>query len=449
MSATHEPRHPLIEVGQSNNNDNGDDDNTDDNTDDKCMPPPTINDLPIEVRAIIVKRLACVRDLLALRAVSPTWRLPMAGDRGFVGVMCRALLSDDAFERLMARSDADILLCIVYGTLATAGVSLRSVNAVKNKGAWYWVPRRAGFSYGWGLSLGKVHLPNGPPVLVWSVGRWQWGTLVDGAARSVRLVDTVVGLYWPQCPSPPTITCRVSGQRGVWTGPVVARVAHGRGVWEIDAGHTCSHPQGPCAARCAGRWCRGVPVDGVMTWPSGHTYEGQFRRMVFDGLGVFDTGRGTRYIGHWSAGAPSGNGDLCDAGSRDVDRAQQEDYKCLFKWHQSGDIEQRNASYRYVGAWSHGRPCGRGSLEYADGSRHDGKWYLGEHHGFGERIRPHGRLRRRGYWLHDEPCSHRAYRHYKKTGRQDSAARHILWIAARPLDALVGRIGWINSMIAF
>ncbi|AJF97212.1 Morn repeat protein [Pandoravirus inopinatum] len=416
--------------------------------------PATIDNLPVEIQVMILNGLTTAPDLLALRATSRTWRLLMSGDRGPVLALCRTLLSDEAVNRLATHPHADVLACIVYGILKTAGASLRSIEPIDQYCTTYWVPRVMGTFCGWGLSLSKVRVYGAASLCTWSVGRWSDGKLVDGMTRAPHMVPEVPGCRWRPHVLPagsPCARCRM--RRTMWTGRVVGGVAHGHGVWKISRCQECRTNGGRlCKIRCAGRWTKGTLVRGTMAWGGNCVYNGEFKDNFFHGLGTLDAddhGAGTRYVGHWSMGRPHGHGTLV------YERVHDNDPDPV-PWHYVGDwdhgvqtgtgTKEWADGRHYTGEWHDGRPHGRGSLKCVDGSRYDGEWHRGARHGQGNQFGPDGRLQRRGYWIHNSLSSRLAFRHAMETGHERSIARCALTAVTHPFHVVSG---WLDTPLNF
>lgn len=410
-----------------------------------CEADQTIDNLPIEIQAMIVDRLTSPRDLLALRATSRTWRLLMTGDQGYVRALCRTLVPDEAVDRLTAHHHADALACVIYGILKTAGASLRSLQPIKQCRTTYWVPQKMGAFCGWGLSMAEARVYGDPlPFRAWSVGRWSDGKLVDGMTRAQYVVAEVPGCMWRPHVLPAGLPCfRCRTNSALWTGRVVDGVAHGHGVWKVSRCKNCRKARRLCKIRCAGRWCEGKLVHGTMSWGGDHVYEGEFKDDLFDGLGVLDVddgGCGTRYVGQWKRGRPNGHGALVYA------RVHENDPDPV-PWHYVGDWDrgiQTGTGTKewadgrcYTGEWHDGRPHGRGSFTYADGTRYDGDWHMGARHSHGKQFAPDGCLQRRGYWIHNAPSSRLAFRRVMdEAGHERSIAQCALLAATHSLHTV-------------
>lgn len=281
--------------------------------------PATIDNLPVEIQVMILNGLTTAPDLLALRATSRTWRLLMSGDRGPVLALCRTLLSDEAVNRLATHPHADVLACIVYGILKTAGASLRSIEPIDQYCTTYWVPRVMGTFCGWGLSLSKVRVYGAASLCTWSVGRWSDGKLVDGMTRAPHMVPEVPGCRWRPHVLPagsPCARCRM--RRTMWTGRVVGGVAHGHGVWKISRCQECrtngaayarydARDAGPKARSYAAPW-RGAAI--VSTTASSRTTSSMdsarsMRTTTEPARATWATGQwdGPTATGHWSMSA--------------------------------------------------------------------------------------------------------------------------------------------------
>lgn len=328
----------------------------------------TIDNLPAEIKVMIVDRLTSPRDLLALRATSRTWRLLMAGHQGHVRRLCRTLLPDEAIDRLATHHHADALACVVYGILKTAGASLRSLQPIEQYRTTYWVPRVMGDFCGWGLSMAESRVyGDAAPFRTWSVGRWSGDKLVDGMTRAQYIVPDVLGCAWRPHVLPAGSLCvRCRTRRTLWTGRVVDGVAHGRGVWKISRCQKCRAAGRLCEIRCTGRWHEGALVHGTITWGGDRVYDGEFKDNLFHGLGTLDVnekGSTARYVGQWTRGRPDGHGALV------CERLRADDPDPV--------------PWQYVGGWHRGVQTGTGTKEWADGRRYTGEWHDGRPHGRG------------------------------------------------------------------
>jgi len=103
--------------------------------------------------------------------------------------------------------------------------------------------------------------------------------------------------------------CRVwniypeAGETMSWSGACRDGMADGRGVVQY------SH-QGKSGGRYEGDYKRGMLQGrGVYLFPSGSRYEGEFRDSQFNGQGTMSRADGGRsYVGQWSGDRPNGQG---------------------------------------------------------------------------------------------------------------------------------------------
>ena len=125
--------------------------------------------------------------------------------------------------------------------------------------------------------------------------------------------------------------------------------------------------------------------DGLMVWPTGDRYDGQWNKGVIEGTGTYQWGNGSSYSGQWRKGEIKGHG--------------------IFRW-PNGDMME--------GDWKDGSRTGTGFFQWADGTRYEGPGHRLRHQNLGQRrplrgpVRPvaplgsrHHYLRRRHYlhWL--------------------------------------------------
>jgi len=93
---------------------------------------------------------------------------------------------------------------------------------------------------------------------------------------------------------------------------------------------------------------------GVMTYPDGHKYVGEWKNGKYNGQGTYTYPDGQKYVGRWKDDKRNGQG--------------------TFTYPDGG---------KYVGRWKDGEPNGQGSETLPDGQKYKGKWKNGEYHGQG------------------------------------------------------------------
>nr|DAD24500.1 TPA_asm: hypothetical protein HUJ06_025964 [Nelumbo nucifera] len=130
--------------------------------------------------------------------------------------------------------------------------------------------------------------------------------------------------------------------------------------------------------------CLTASGKGKFSWPSGATYEGEFKGGRMDGFGTFIGSDGDTYRGSWNADRKHGfgekryaNGDFYEGSWR----------KNLQEGH--GRYVWKNGN-EYVGEWKNGVMSGRGVLIWANGNRYDVQWDNGVPKGNGVFTWPDG-----------------------------------------------------------
>lgn len=100
---------------------------------------------------------------------------------------------------------------------------------------------------------------------------------------------------------------------------------------------------------------------GIMTWPNGDRYEGDWKKGLMDGEGTYTyAAAGYSYTGHWVKGYIKGHG--------------------TFRFNNGNVME---------GEWS-AMGLGTGFLVFADGTRYDGPFVDGLCHGYGVKTWANG-----------------------------------------------------------
>ncbi|KAF7803634.1 phosphatidylinositol 4-phosphate 5-kinase 7-like isoform X1 [Senna tora] len=116
---------------------------------------------------------------------------------------------------------------------------------------------------------------------------------------------------------------------------------------------------------------------GVIIWPSGAKYEGEFSGNYLHGYGTFTTSSGSVYRGGWRLNAQHGIGRK--------EYSNSDNYEGLWKegvQEGSGRYSWNNGN-TYIGNWKNGKIDGRGVMKWANGDIFDGSWSNGLRHGSG------------------------------------------------------------------
>ncbi|EQA46194.1 MORN repeat protein [Leptospira broomii serovar Hurstbridge str. 5399] len=159
---------------------------------------------------------------------------------------------------------------------------------------------------------------------------------------------------------------------------------------------------------------------GVMSYPDGNEYKGEFLLRKGHGNGEFRSQKGERYFGEWSWGKKNGYG-IYSYANGDV-----------YEGHFSANVKEGFGAFswkggvRYIGQWEKGEPSGKGKLilndgklvldgeyrkgviyqgkgmyVYEDQTRYIGEWQEGKRHGFGVLLDSDGSLIYSGLWEND------------------------------------------------
>ena len=148
-----------------------------------------------------------------------------------------------------------------------------------------------------------------------------------------------------------------------------------------------------------GEYQNGQWEDGVLHFPNGQTYEGEFERQRFDGKGKLTFGNRTVYEGDFRAGKMEGEGQMTTAdgtvyeGTFSGDRLMQGTltsrdgsvYEGMFK---AGQRDGQGAftrpdGFSYTGQWKDGQISGTGIATYATGDVYEGEFLNGKRSGEG------------------------------------------------------------------
>ena len=115
-------------------------------------------------------------------------------------------------------------------------------------------------------------------------------------------------------------------------------------------------------------------ANGMLTWPCGTTYKGNFTKGVRQGRGVMCWPSGDKYVGEWRKGKRDGEGDFFEKGGK-----------------------------VYTGQWVQDKPSGKGRLYYPDGTKFVGHFNYGIFVQ-GECLLPDG-SKQIGEWSNNGPSS--------------------------------------------
>ena len=99
-----------------------------------------------------------------------------------------------------------------------------------------------------------------------------------------------------------------------------------------------------------GIWKNNKPHDpnGMLSWPCGTVYKGNFVKGIRAGHGVMLWPTGHKYVGNWEKGKRHGDGDFFEPGGK-----------------------------VYTGRWDQDKPNGKGRLFYPDGTKFVGEFHNG------------------------------------------------------------------------
>ncbi|WP_028670446.1 C13 family peptidase [Saccharospirillum impatiens] len=123
-----------------------------------------------------------------------------------------------------------------------------------------------------------------------------------------------------------------------------------------------------------GQYKNGQWVDGVLHFPNGQTYDGDFVRQRFEGKGTLTFGNRTVYEGEFRAGKMEGEGRMSTADSTVYEGTFNADRLTR------GTITANDGSV-YQGELSNWRPHGEGRLVEADGEVVEGQFAYGDYVG--------------------------------------------------------------------
>ncbi|KAH9686291.1 phosphatidylinositol 4-phosphate 5-kinase 6 [Citrus sinensis] len=107
---------------------------------------------------------------------------------------------------------------------------------------------------------------------------------------------------------------------------------------------------------------------GKFSWPSGATYEGDFKGGYMDGIGTYTGSVGNTYKGSWIMNLKHGKGTKSFSNG---DYYEGEWRRGLQDGH--GRYQWKNGNH-YIGQWKNGMINGNGTMIWSCGNRYDGFW---------------------------------------------------------------------------
>lgn len=114
---------------------------------------------------------------------------------------------------------------------------------------------------------------------------------------------------------------------------------------------------------------------GRIFHPSFEFYEGEWQDGVPHGQGKYKFKDNSIYEGEWQEGQPHGKG---------KETKENETYEGHFeRGKRNGEGKLRTKEFVYVGGFQENMFSGKGKIEWEDGERYKGDWFMGKMHGFG------------------------------------------------------------------
>ncbi|EQA38656.1 MORN repeat protein [Leptospira inadai serovar Lyme str. 10] len=168
-------------------------------------------------------------------------------------------------------------------------------------------------------------------------------------------------------------TCKIGS---CWIGTGVMIYPDGneyRGEFLLRKGHGNGEFRSPKGERYLGEWSWGKKNGfGVYRYANGDVYEGHFSNNTKEGMGAFTwKGGGVKYVGNWEDGEPSGPGKLI------LNQGQlvlEGEYRKGIIYNGKGMFVYENRT-RYIGEWKDGKRHGYGILLDSEGSPiYSGLW---------------------------------------------------------------------------
>lgn len=142
--------------------------------------------------------------------------------------------------------------------------------------------------------------------------------------------------------------------------------------------------------------------QGICTYADGSRYEGQWIHRYPEGFGTKHWPDGREFSGQWRRGQPLGRNGIFLYPNQPitaVDGGFVPQSGCL-----RGDCENGSGAYayadgsRYEGSFLLGQPHGTGTFHYPNGDRYEGQFAYGLPHGQGKRIYQAGKVQQ-GEWI--------------------------------------------------
>lgn len=151
---------------------------------------------------------------------------------------------------------------------------------------------------------------------------------------------------------------------------------------------------------------------GVIAYPDGSKYEGNFKNKKYNGDGTFYFANGDKYVGQFSENFPHGKGTRTHADGKSAETGEWREGEfigsSLIEAGQLGCIEgdcgngkgtfiYKEGSAKFTGDFKEGRPTGFGICVYANGDRYRGEWLEGAFEGKGT-LYLHDGTEVAGFW---------------------------------------------------
>ncbi|PNY04144.1 phosphatidylinositol-4-phosphate 5-kinase [Trifolium pratense] len=117
---------------------------------------------------------------------------------------------------------------------------------------------------------------------------------------------------------------------------------------------------------------------GIMKWANGDVFDGCWSNGLRHGNGKFMWSNGRIYEGDWVDGKMTGKGMIISSSSGNK---YEGEFFGNFR-HGNGTQTWTDGSI-YIGNWTEDKMDGKGSMKWANGAAYDGCWSNGHRHGFG------------------------------------------------------------------
>ena len=129
----------------------------------------------------------------------------------------------------------------------------------------------------------------------------------------------------------------------------------------------------------------GIPNGaGVIVFPDGEKYEGEWKNAKKHGQGTFTWTNGNKYFGGWNNGKKHGVGTFLWPSGNQYEGDFKDDKRTGFGTYiwSHGD--------KYVGKWKNSKKNGKGTITFSDGKKYEGSWKNSKKHGQGTFFFPDG-----------------------------------------------------------